>query len=282
MRAARSVILGVFFAIPLHCTQADWRFGAESGSLYESNLSNSDRSSDEKQDWAWKSGAQVGNGLQVSRDLRFNLGADLRSLVWSRYDGFDQIGTGLSAGLRYRFGLGRRAPWITLENRIGYDHFRENFRSSWDETLGLRGGIGLSERLALECGYLFENSAASGNFFDQQSNRVDGRIIFDLTASLQIGLGYSYRNGDIISYAVPPRPDLFAIARVRPQIPTFGTNPFYNAYRLRGETHAVTIAAGYTIRKYLSIEVAYEYAATSHDPLQYENHLVEAKIAFAY
>jgi len=266
----------------LPCAQADWRFGAESGSLYESNLSNSDRASDEKQDWAWKSGAQAGNGLQLSRDLRLNLGADLRSLVWGRYDGLDQIGSGVSAGLRYRFGLGRQAPWITLEDRIGYDHFRENFRSSWDETLGLRGGIGLSERLALECGYLFENIAAPGDFFDQQSNRVDGRIIVDLTASLQIGLGYSYRNGDIISYAVPPRPDLFAIARVRPQVSTFGTNPFYNAYRLRGETHAVTVAAGYTIRKYLSIEVAYEYAATSHDPLQYENHLVEAKIAFAY
>jgi hypothetical protein len=272
----------VLFAIPLQFARADWRFGAESGSLYDSNLSNSERASDEKPDWAWKSGAQVGNGLQLSRDLRLNLEADLRSLVWGRYDGFDQIGSGVSAGLRYRFGLGRQAPWITLENRIGYDHFRENFRSSWDESLGLRAGIGLSERLALECGYLFENIAAPGDFFDQQSNQVDGRIIFDLTAALQISLGYSYRNGDVISYAVPPRPDLFAIARVRPQVSTFGTNPYYNAYRFRGETHAVTVVAGYTIRKYLAIEVAYEYAATSHDPLQYENHLVEAKITFAY
>jgi hypothetical protein len=30
------------------------------------------------------------------------------------------------------------------------------------------------------------------------------------------------------------------------------------------------------------VQLAYEYAATSHDPLQYKNHLAEAKIAFAY
>ena len=38
----------------------------------------------------------------------------------------------------------------------------------------------------------------------------------------------------------------------------------------------------YAVNNYLSVVVSYEYAVTTRDSLQYEDHLVEAKIAFAY
>lgn len=266
----------------LGSARADWRLDAQTGALYESNLSNSDQTSDEKDDWAWKTEAGIGNGIQLTHDLRLNLGADFRSLVWSQYDGFDQVGAGVSASLRYRFGLGLRAPWLLLEERIGYDSFRETFLSNWDESLRLRGGLALSSRVALEAGYTFENFAGPGNFFDRQGNRADVRMVFDLTERLQIGIGYSYRDGDIISYAVPPRPELLEIGPVRRSVTIFGTNPPYNAYRIRAETHAVSIVAGYSLTKNLSLQLAYEFGATAHAPLRYQNHVVEAKIAFAY
>ena len=40
----------------------------------------------------------------------------------------------------------------------------ETARSSWDESLRLRGGIAVSDRIALEAGYRFENNAASPIF----------------------------------------------------------------------------------------------------------------------
>src|SRR5262249_3660107 len=152
------------------------------------------------------------------------------AFVWGQFCGFDEVGAGLSADLRYRFGLGAKAPWISLGERIGYDEFRENFRSGWDESVRIHGGIAVSERLALEGGYTFENVAADDDFFEQQAHRLNLRLTFDLTSACQIGVGYSYRNGDVISYAVPPRPDIFSFAPVRPGITTFGTNPTYNAY----------------------------------------------------
>ncbi len=282
MKTAKALLLSVLIATVPAAARADWRLGAETGVLYDSNLSNSDRSSDIRDDWAWRTEARIGNGFQLTRDLRLDLAGDLRSALWARFDGFDEIGPGASVGLRYRFGLGRQAPWVLLEDRIGYDRFRETFRSVWDESLHLRTGVAISERIAVEAGYTFENLAAPGRFFDQQGNRADARIIFDATTALQVGLGYSYRNGDIISYAVPSRPDIFEIASVRPTVTTFGTNPAYNAYRLQGVTHAVSFFAAYALTKYFSVQASYEYAATSHDPLHYENHIVEAKIVFAY
>lgn len=282
MKRVGSALLGLVFITATPLAYADWRFGAETGALYESNLSNSDRESDMQSDWAWESAARASNGLQLSRDLRVDFGTDIRGLVWSQYDAFDRIGAGISANLRYRFGLGRLAPWVLLDERIGYDQFQQNAQSRWDETAALRGGIFLNERVALEAGYTFENLASPGDFFDRQGNRLDAGMIFDLTSSLQIRIGYSYRNGGVISYAVPPRPDIFRIATVRVGDTAFGTYPLYNAYRFNADTHAASVRIGYTLTKYLSAQVGYEYSVTSHDSLSYENHSFEAKIAFAY
>ena len=282
MKTARSTVLSVLLAMTLNFARAEWRFDAETGGFYDSNLSNSDRASDEKDDWAWKTDVRVGNGFQLSRDLRLNLAADLRGQLWDQYDAFNEIGAGASAGLRYRFGLGRQAPWILLEERIGYDRFHETVRSGWDESLRLRGGIAISERIALEAGYIFGNFASPDDFFDEQGHTANARVIVDLTSSLQVVLGYTYREGNVISYAVPPRPDILLLTSEARPVTTFGTNPLYIAYRLRGQTNAVSVSAGYALTRYLSVQLAYEYAVTSHDPLQYENHLVEAKVAFAY
>jgi hypothetical protein len=282
MKTVKSRLLSVLLAMTLNFARGDWRFEAETGGFYDSNLSNSDRASDEKDDWAWKTDVRISDGFQLSRDLRLNLAADLNGAVWDRYHAFNEIGGGASAGLRYRFGLGRQAPWILLEDRIGYDGFRESVRNGWNESLRLLGGIAISERVTLEAGYTFQNFAARDNFFDEQGHRGDARVIVDLTSSLQIALGYSYRDGDVIAYAVPPRPDLVLLASERRPVSTFGTDPRYTAYHIQAHTHAVSVSAVYALTKYLSVQLAYEYAATLHDPLHYENHFVDAKLAFAY
>ena len=282
MKRTELYIVGLLMIAIAPFARGDWRIEGETGILYQSNLSNSDRSADRQGDWAWTGEARLANGFQLSRDLRLTLTGDFRSFVWGQFCGFDEVDAGLSATVRYRFGLGSEAPWISLAERIGDNQFREDFRSGWDESVRLRGGLALSPRLALEAGYTFENVATAGDFWDQQGHRADLRLSFALTPSWQIGAGYSYRNGDVFSYAVPPRPDIARIAPVRPAVPTFGRNPFYNAYRLSGRTHAISAFAACNLTRYLAFKLSYEYSQTSHDPLRYENHLVKASLAFAY
>ncbi len=283
MKTARPTFVSVLLlALSLSGARADWRLVGETGALYESNQSNSDRASDVRDDWAWNSNVRVSNGYQLARDLRLNLGADLRGQVWSRFDDFNNIGAGLSANLRYRFGLGRNAPWIALEERVGYDGFQGAGRSNWNESIVLRGGISISHRFALEAGYRFAYLGASDDFFDQGGQSANVRLVVDLTSSLQIAIGYTYRDGDVFSYAIPPRPDIVAIASVLRPVTTFGSNPLYTAYRLRGQTNAASVSTAYSFTKYMSVQVAYEYSTTSHDPLRYQNHSVEVKIALAY
>ena len=261
--------------------RAEWRFEGETGAVYDSNLSNSDRSADVRDDWAWRSDISVGNALQLTRDLRLNFGADLRGELWDRFGAFNAIGPGASAGLRYRLGLGRQAPWVLLENRLGYDRFQDTAQSGYDNVLNFQAGIALSERIALEGGYAFESFVAPDDFYDRQVHRGNVRMVFDVTSSLQVTAGYTYREGDVISYAVPPRPDIARFSIEREDEDEFG-QPLRTAYKLLGRTHALSFSLAYQLTKYASVQLGYEYAITMHNPLQYENHVVEANFAVAY
>ena len=273
-----SIVLLIVFS---SFARAEWRFEAETGAFYDSNLSNSDRSADVRDDWAWKSQISAGNSLQLTRDLRMNLGADLRGEVWDRFGAFNTIGPGASAGLRYRFGLGRQAPWVLVENRFGYDRFQDTAQSGNDNMFNLQAGIALSDRIALEGGYAFESFVAPDDFYDRQVHSANVRMVFDVTSSLQVTVGYTYHEGDVISYAVPPRPDIAPFSIEREDEDEFG-QPLRTAYKLLGRTNAVSFSVAYQLMKYASVQLGYEYAITTHDPLQYENHLVQANVAFAY
>jgi len=281
LKAVRRTGLAVLLAMALSAARADWRVDAETGAFYDSNLSNSDRASDVKDDWAWQSNLRVGNAFQLARDLRLNLAADLREQVWARFDSFSNVAPGGTASLRYRFGLGRQAPWVLVEDRLAYAFFKEDDRSGVENRFRIKGGIGITEWLAVEATYTFDDYAAKIPFWDLSGNSGAIRLTFDPTSSLQVALGYLYRNGEVISYAIPPRPDIVALTSDRESVNSFGSPP-YTAYRLRGVTNALSASVSYTFSKYISVQVNYEFRNTTHRPLEYVNHLVEAKVAFVY
>jgi len=279
--SAQVIGLAVLLAMVSSAARADWRVDAETGALYDSNLSNSERASDVKDDWAWQSNLRVGDGFQLARDLRLNLGIDLREQVWARFDAFNNLAPAGTAALRYRFGLGRLAPWVLMEDQLAYAFFKEADRSGLDNRFRIRGGFGITERLSLEAAYTFDDYEARNPFWDLSGNSGALRLTFDATSSLQVALGYLYRNGEVISYALPPRPDLVATSLAQEPVNSFGSPP-YTAYRLRGVTNAFSASAGYTLGKYFSLQVNYEFRNTTDGPIGYVNHLVEAKVAFAY
>src|SRR5438270_9445535 len=188
----RTTLSMVLLILSSSFARAEWRIEAETGVVYNSNLSNSDRSADVRDDWAWRSDISAGDGLQLTRDLRLNLGADLRGDVWDRFGAFNTIGPGASAGLRYRFGLGRQAPWVLLEDRFGYDRFHDTAQSGYDNVLNFQAGIALSDRIALEGGYVFESIVSPNGFYDGQVHRGNARMVFDATSSLQPTVGHCY------------------------------------------------------------------------------------------
>src|SRR4029077_11999453 len=115
--------------------------------------------------------------------------------------------------------------------------------------LNFQAGIALSDRLALEGSYTFVSFVAPDNFYDRQIHRCNVRMLFDVTSSLQVAIGYIYREGDVISYAVPPRPDIARFSVEREDEDEFG-QPLRTAYKLLGRTNAVSFSVAYQLTRY--------------------------------
>src|ERR1700760_1563265 len=118
-RHSRRILIGSLLTVvwfSANAAAADWRFEADSGVVYDNNLSNSDRRSDMQDDWSWQSNVRASNGIQLTRDLRLNFGAEIAGQVWRQFYDFSNVRPGGWLGLRYRFGLGRTAPWVSLED----------------------------------------------------------------------------------------------------------------------------------------------------------------------
>ncbi len=274
------VIVCLIACVQSAWAKQDWIFDIRSGVLYNSNVSNSDRSADVEQDEAWRSMLSAGQGFQLNDDLRLSVFAEMESEVWLTYSGLTNIRPGLASNLRYRFGLGKDAPWIRLETKFDYADFNEARRSGWDVQPGLRAGVSLTERIRLEAGYEYEHFDARDAVFQADGHSLSLRGKIDLTSSTQLVIGYTYRHGDVTSAAIPPRPDIVKIADVREPIDTFDET--YIAYRFEASTHAGTIAINQALTHSIALQASYEYRYTTHDPLHYINHVAELAVAISF
>ncbi|MGZ5003318.1 MAG: hypothetical protein ACXWBM_09005 [Chthoniobacterales bacterium] len=258
----------------------NWIFDIRSGVLYDSNVSNSDRSADVEHDFAWHGVVDAGQGFQLNDNLRLSVFGEMDGEVWATYDGLSNFRPGLSTNLRYRFGLGRNAPWIRLETKVAYADFAEARRSGWDVLPAVRGGISLNERFKLEAGYQYECFAARDAVFEQNAHRVSLHGKLDITSSLQVAIGYTYRYGDVTSTAIPPRPDIVRIAEAREFIDTF--DELYVAYRFPASTHIASVGISQTLTNSVALQASYEFQYTTHDPLHYTNHVAELSLALSF
>ena len=206
--SAKIIGLAVLLALVSGAARADWRVDAETGALYDSNLSNSERASDVKDDWAWQSNLRVGNGFQLARDLRLNLGVDLREQVWARFDAFNNVAPGGTASLRYRFGLGRLAPWVLIEDRLAYAFFKEGDRSGLDNRFRIRGGFGITERLSLEAAYTFDDYEAQKSFLgpERKQRRDSPDVRCNFVAAGGVGIPLPQWRSDFLCDPASTRP----------------------------------------------------------------------------
>ncbi len=97
---------------------------------------------------------------------------------------------------------------------------------------------------------------------------------------MQIAAGYTYRYGDVNSYAVPPRPDIVRIAEVLGPINTFDTP--YIAYRFPASTHSGSVAISQSLNRFAALQASYEWQFTSHNFLHYTNHVAELAVALSF
>lgn len=263
-----------------HAQGGDWIRDFRGEVSHDDNLSNSNRAADARDDFSFAGRASVGRFGELTDDLRLTVTADLEARAFARYDDFNSLTIGSTAALRYRCGLGAMAPFVRLEAGGSYAAFEQSLQSGGRFRTGITLGKRVSERVALEASYFYDDIGGEIRVFDRFSHAFALHGALDLTERTRLNTGYELRSGEVVSYAMPPRPDIVALANDRRMVDTFGTP--YVAYNLDAVTHTLSLGVSQALAHSLSVNVRYEWQYTTRSHLSYTNNVLHLSIHAAF
>lgn len=254
--------------------RADWIRDFAITGLYNDNVSNSNLSADKLDDFAFDASVRLGKFAELSSAVKVSFTLDFDSRLWANYADLDNLRVGATASLRYRFGLGAMAPFLRLEAGVHYAGFNQDLQDGSRYRVALVAGKRFTDRLEAQAAFLFDAADTQSRLYDQVGFGVSIHASFNLTSSTQLTADYTFRHGDVVSYAVPPRPELAALANDRAGVTTFGTP--YVAYNIDATTNSFAVGINQALTRTLGFSLRYEFSETSRSTIHYTNNVFTA------
>ncbi len=253
--------------------RADWSPTLAATAEWNSNVTNANRSADVIS--ALQLRADLGlfsYRVALGHDDSLVLGATVDAETWPRFDGLDRCSLGPRLAWRHKFGLGALAPVLSLELDAEAVAARDADRGGAAGAVRLAWRQRFGETAAFSLGYELSRHDAREGVYDRTGGELATEVAWDLDEAWRLGVGASWRDGDVLAYATPPRPDLLALARDRSDVDTFD-RPMM-AYAIKAHTLGSSIALTRSLDEQTAVILRYGARTTSRGPLTYVNHLV--------
>ncbi len=206
---------------------------------WRGNVTNADRAADRIDAWNVKVDIAGASVRLVDRRTGLTTGWQAGLEAWPDYPGLSSAQAGLVLGSRHKFGLGPLAPVLSLTGRLAARAGAERDRS----VVGGAGQVELTKRVVeiwrLGLAYEWSREEAPGPVFDRVAR--EGTLRSELQLGRRWGwtLSVSQRQGDVVSYSRPPRPDLVQAGKKLVLVDTFRQGTPLLAYYFPAETTSV-------------------------------------------
>jgi hypothetical protein len=290
---AGSALLALCAALSGGCgnARAEEVFSAEGGVFHDSNLSRAVSASDIVGDTALNLAASGGYLFTPGDRDAVTLTGDVRGASFSRFHGMNSIALGGTASWSRKFGLGALAPWARISASLAGERYGDDVRNGMRQSVVLRAGERLSERLELSGGGSFERYRAdnvkavvpgiSGDAFSLIGRNLFARADYALSDRWTGFAGVNARLGDVTA-STRLDPKIFVYSSAIALDPAFGSD--YIAYRLSGTTTwdflaGASLALGDRSSFNLAVTRALTYASGG---IEYQTTVVNASILFSY
>ncbi len=256
---------------------ADWAPNLTTTATWNSNATNADRSADIIGALALRAEAASSARFALGPDDALFAGVALQAEAWPRFDGLDRAALGPRLTWQHKFGLGALAPVFGVELAGDAIAARDTVRRAraGSVTFALRKRFDESTRATLTHERARED--AREYVFDRTGAETSFELVRDLDERWSLAFTARWRDGDVLSYATPPRPDLVALAHVRVTNTTFDRS--FVAYSLEARSLTGGLALIRVLDEATSLTFRYDWRETERGTLRYVNHLVSAALA---
>lgn len=256
--------------------RAGWFASAEFMGVYDDNLNHSHDNSDRKGDIAYVPYISLGNYHQIAHSLEFSVMTEVESRVYQDYSGLNNASAGGLASIKYKWGLGARAPWLKGYGALRYYDYNEGIRDGLSLRAGLFAGQRVNERLDLRIGYEYENFNAHNHLFDQHNNTASIQSGFFITESLQAVFRYSIKRGDIAIYKTPDYweyDDPFIVDTFHSPM---------EVYKVYATINTISPGLYLALNRYWCAGLSDDFSVVHYSDYNYSDNSIMASIAYYY
>ena len=280
MRAFRCLVVA-WVALVASGARADgWTPTLTLAATWHDNASNASASADRI--GALQTGAELllSERYGVARNDSVLVSARFAGDWWERYSGLTRGAAGARVEWQHKFGLGAFVPVASVELAADAVAAAESGRRgiATGITFALRKRFNDQWRAMLT--QEFARHDARRAVFDRAGTETACEVGREITEISRFSVRLSYRRGDVLSYATPPRPDLVALAPNRADVETFG-RPMV-AYSIDARSVGARAAYVRALNEQSTVILAYEWRETERSSLQYTNHLVTVALAHQF
>lgn len=238
------------------------------GVAWDDNLANADAAADRVGDTLVGARFSLDRTKPITgRDrVTFHLHLDLQEAWHHPKAAESRLGGG--PGWERKFGLGPFAPVLGAAAVLDAVASRDNRRLGFVGEVTLRGRFRLAEPTTLEVRQSFSDRGARHDLFEARVRESTLTLRHDLGADWQFTAEARWREGEVVSFATPPRPDLAALAAVLvPLDPTFGSAR--TAYAVDARSLAGSLTLSRRLSQDYALAVAHEHRTTRRGALDY-------------
>jgi hypothetical protein len=290
MRALGGLLVPVLLLGSGTPAAAAWIVDAETGLVYEDNLSFASMGRDIKGAAALTTSVAAGAAAYLTDRDVVSLTGDFFGDLHEQYSGLDHVSLGVTAAYRRKFGLGPAVPWARVSATGARLQYREDVRDGWYYRVGASVGTRVGDRWELSAGYVFDGRTADherlvttrlpADVFDQQAHTLWARADWQATTRLSLFGGYALRLGDVAS-TTQRNAEIFAASSAVVADPAFGSNTF--AYKIDATTHALSVGLSVALGARWSVNVGYEHQIGLGDGgIDYHNNVVRGTVLYRY
>ncbi|OHE82959.1 MAG: hypothetical protein A3G75_09315 [Verrucomicrobia bacterium RIFCSPLOWO2_12_FULL_64_8] len=275
---ALSLVIGV--ATALAGRSESWAPALTTAVTGDDNLSNSDRGPDEVSALLFEVELDARTRRQLSRNLALSYGAAAAVEAVPEFSALDTGRLGPRLGLHWKSGLGPYAPGLHLESTADWITVRETDRGGLAGSLALSWTKRWTDVDRCEIGVAATRHDARGPVFSRTGWTAGGHYTRDLSERWSLQAGLQYREGDVVSHATPPRPDLVAHARARTPVSTFDRS--FVAYRLEAQTWSASAGMTCSLNNHTALGFQFERRDSTGAGHRYINQLVTARLVLQF
>ncbi|MDI1321041.1 MAG: hypothetical protein PSW75_12740 [bacterium] len=280
MRLITSVALGLCLGVVGPAAEFPrWQFSTEA--IWHDNATNAERPQDVRSALQWRSELRTGIHRAFPGGHRVSGTAGLRTEFWPRFEGLDVVAPGIAGSWAYKPGLGPNLPVFSAEMEGEWALAAERARDGRGGAARLQVRQRVGNDWLLRVGFERRRFDARSHAFDLTGRKWFGRVERTLGENWLVAVEGQWREGTVVSYSRPPRPDLVAIGKPITFVDTFEQDVPWIAYYFRAKTRSGALELQRTVGRSAMV-LRHEYRHTLHAGPGYRNQITTLRFVTGF